>query len=64
MHNFCLIGQHLNSVEHGECLAMYGGLVAIGTHSGTVYVYHLDGNWENQVLLYTLKDLLITCDHM
>ena len=47
--NFSLIGSHSNSVQRGECLAMHGALVAVGTRSGAVYVYHLDGNWENQV---------------
>ena len=49
VHNFSLIGSHSNSVQRGECLAMHGALVAMGTRSGAVYVYHLDGNWENQV---------------
>ena len=47
--HFSLIGSHSNNAQRGECLAMHGALVAIGTRSGTVYVYHLDGNWENQV---------------
>lgn len=47
--NFSLIGSHSNSVQRGECLAMHGALVAVGTRSGAVYVYQLDGNWENQV---------------
>ena len=47
--NFSLIGSHSNNVQRGECLAMHGALVAVGTRSGAVYVYHLDGNWENQV---------------
>ena len=49
VHNFSLIGSHSNSVQRGECLAMNGALVAVGTRSGAVYMYHLDGNWENQV---------------
>ncbi|KAJ7340122.1 SCF ubiquitin ligase complex subunit cdc4 [Desmophyllum pertusum] len=48
LHNFSLIGEHSNSVERGDCLTMHGALVAIGTRSGAVHVYHLDGNWENQ----------------
>lgn len=49
VHNFSLIGPHSNRVQRGECLAMHGALAAIGTRSGAVYVYHLEGNWENQV---------------
>ena len=28
---------------------MRGALVAIGTRSGAVYIYHVDGKWEDQV---------------
>ena len=28
---------------------MNGALVAIGTRSGTVFVYHLNGKWKDQV---------------
>ena len=28
---------------------MRGALVAIGTRSGAVYIYHIDGKWKNQV---------------
>lgn len=28
---------------------MHGALVAIGTRSGAVYIYHLDGDWKDQV---------------
>jgi len=48
VHNFSVIGQHTNNVERGECLAMHGALVAIGTRSGAVYIYHLDGDWKDQ----------------
>lgn len=27
---------------------MRGALVAIGTRSGAVYIYHIDGKWKNQ----------------
>jgi len=28
---------------------MHGALVATGTQSGAVYIYHLDGDWKDQV---------------
>ena len=28
---------------------MHGALVAIGTRSGAVYIYHLEGDWKEQV---------------
>ena len=36
IHNFSLIGEHTQNVQRGECLAMHGALVAIGTRSGAV----------------------------
>ena len=50
VHNFPVIGPHYTGIERGSCLAMHGALVAIGTRfTGAVYVYHLVGEWENQV---------------
>ena len=49
IHNFSLIGEHTQNVQRGECLAMHGALVAIGTRSGAVFVYHLNGKWKDQV---------------
>ncbi|KAL9957673.1 hypothetical protein ACROYT_G034597 [Oculina patagonica] len=46
--NFSLFGPHFDCFERGACLALYGALVSIGTRSGAVHVYHLDGSWENQ----------------
>lgn len=48
LHNITLNGLHGNNVPRGECLAMRGALVAIGTRSGAVYIYHVDGKWEDQ----------------
>ena len=47
--NLTLNGQNANDIPRGECLAMRGALVAIGTRSGAVYIYHIDGKWKNQV---------------
>ena len=49
IHNFSLIGEHTQNVQRGECLAMHGALVAIGTRSGAVFVYHVNGKWKDQV---------------
>ena len=56
IHNFSLIGEHTQNVQRGECLAMHGALVAIGTRSGTVFVYHLNGKWKDQVSNYKPKN--------
>ena len=49
IHNFSLNGEHTQNVQRGECLAMHGALVAVGTRSGAVFVYHLNGKWKDQV---------------
>lgn len=49
VHNFPVIGPCSTGVARGTCLAMHGAIVAVGTSStGAVYVYHLNGKWENQ----------------
>lgn len=59
MHNIALIGQHTNRIERGECLVMRGALVAIGTRSGAVYVYHVDGEWRDQVRACNINVMFI-----
>lgn len=49
MQNVTLNGHNASNMPRGECLAMRGALVAIGTRSGAVYIYHIDGKWKNQV---------------
>ncbi|KAK2554270.1 F-box/WD repeat-containing protein 7 [Acropora cervicornis] len=49
LQNVTLNGHNANNIPRGECLAMRGALVAIGTRSGAVYIYHIDGKWKNQV---------------